>query len=124
VLLITNSGHPYEPTLAVSGIDQTIKIFSPDARAQHAARLGIDIADPDAQVNIMSGARLGENRGEHRDLGLRSRKRMHDSYQIMSLNDSNRQGGVHDALITVRVMLQPLFLTRTGVSFAEWASWF
>jgi nuclear receptor interaction protein len=122
--LLTKSGHPYEPTLAVSGIDQTIKIFSPDARAQHAARLGIDIADPDAQVNIISGARLGENRGEHRDLGLRSRKRMHDSYQIMSLNDSNRQGGVHDALITVRVMLQPLILTRTGVSFSEWASWF
>jgi nuclear receptor interaction protein len=33
-------GHPYETMLAVSGIDHTIKIFSPDARAREAARLG------------------------------------------------------------------------------------
>ncbi|KAL9637620.1 MAG: hypothetical protein Q9204_001806, partial [Flavoplaca sp. TL-2023a] len=31
-------GHPYEPVLAVSGIDSTIKIFSPDNRAQEDAR--------------------------------------------------------------------------------------
>lgn len=33
-------GHPYEPLLAVSGIDHTVKIFSPDGRARAAARLG------------------------------------------------------------------------------------
>ncbi|KAF2399562.1 WD40 repeat-like protein [Trichodelitschia bisporula] len=33
-------GHPYEPMLAVSGIDHTIKIFSPDARDRQNAALG------------------------------------------------------------------------------------
>ncbi|KAL1956851.1 hypothetical protein VTO42DRAFT_6699 [Malbranchea cinnamomea] len=99
-------GHPYEPTIAVSGIDRTIKIFSPDARAQHNARLGINIADPDAQANLVSGNHLGTNQGENRDLGLRSRKRMQDSYQIMSQNDVNRQGGLNDALITRSMLLR------------------
>ncbi|KAI9802391.1 MAG: hypothetical protein M1826_005057 [Phylliscum demangeonii] len=40
-------GHPYEPMLAVSGIDHTIKIFSPDRRAQHDARKGNNIAQAD-----------------------------------------------------------------------------
>lgn len=41
-------GHPYEPMLAVSGIDHTVKIFSPDARARRDARLGVGVrpADP------------------------------------------------------------------------------
>ncbi|KAF2461369.1 hypothetical protein BDY21DRAFT_331920 [Lineolata rhizophorae] len=40
-------GHPYEPMLAVSGIDHTVKIFSPDARARHCARnaIGVSAAD-------------------------------------------------------------------------------
>ncbi|KAI9798332.1 MAG: hypothetical protein M1825_005381 [Sarcosagium campestre] len=37
-------GHPYEPILAVSGIDHTIKIFSPDARLQADARAGINLS--------------------------------------------------------------------------------
>jgi len=37
-------GHPYEPLLAVSGIDHTIKIFSPDARARRNARRGMGIS--------------------------------------------------------------------------------
>lgn len=41
-------GHPYEPLLAVSGIDHTIKIFSPDVRAREAARLGRGVAAADA----------------------------------------------------------------------------
>ena len=41
-------GHPYETMLAVSGIDHTIKIFSPDARAREAARLGRGIEAHDA----------------------------------------------------------------------------
>ncbi|PGH23265.1 hypothetical protein AJ80_02681 [Polytolypa hystricis UAMH7299] len=103
-------GHPYEPTLAVSGIDRTIKIFSPDARAQHNARLGINIADPDAQANIVSGSHLGGNQTEQQELGLKSRKRMQDSYQIMSQNDVNRQGGMNEAFIT-RSMLARLAAT-------------
>ncbi|KAK2741005.1 hypothetical protein FQN55_008560 [Onygenales sp. PD_40] len=102
-------GHPYEPTLAVSGIDRTIKIFSPDAQAQHNARLGLNIADPDAQVNIVAGTHLGGNQADQ-ELGLRSRKRMQDSYQIMSQNDINRQGGMNEAFIT-RGMLARLAAT-------------
>jgi nuclear receptor interaction protein len=41
-------GHPYETMLAVSGIDHTIKIFSPDARAREAARLGRGVEAHDA----------------------------------------------------------------------------
>ncbi|OAX80682.1 hypothetical protein ACJ72_04977 [Emergomyces africanus] len=100
-------GHPYEPTLAVSGIDRTIKIFSPDIRAQHNARLGINIADPDAQANIVAGNHVGGNGGSHanlQELGLKSRKRMQDSYQIMSQNDIDRQGGMNEAFITRGVL--------------------
>lgn len=39
--------HPYEPLLAVSGIDHTVKIFSPDARARQVARLGHGVAARD-----------------------------------------------------------------------------
>ncbi|PNS13853.1 WD repeat protein iqw1 [Sphaceloma murrayae] len=43
-------GHPYEPLLAVSGIDDTIKIFSPDARARMAARLGSGVEAADSST--------------------------------------------------------------------------
>ena len=96
--LLTNgvdTGHPYEPTLAVSGIDNTIKIFSPDQNAQENARQGINILDPDNPVNVFgSNAR---NVG-----GLQTRKRIQDSYRIMSKNDIERRGGISDADITVR----------------------
>ncbi|KAA8643564.1 WD repeat-containing protein [Aspergillus tanneri] len=77
-------GHPYEPTIAASGIDNTIKIFSPDRRAQEDARRGINILDPDNAANTLgpSTSRIG---------GLRSRRRMHDAYRIMSQNDVDRQ---------------------------------
>ncbi|KAK5129728.1 hypothetical protein LTR08_002939 [Meristemomyces frigidus] len=42
-------GHPYEPMLAVSGIDHTIKIFSPDARAREQARLERSVRASDAR---------------------------------------------------------------------------
>ncbi|KAK5109082.1 hypothetical protein LTR62_007538 [Meristemomyces frigidus] len=41
-------GHPYESLLAVSGIDHTVKIFSPDARARAKARLGVGVSAHDA----------------------------------------------------------------------------
>ncbi|CAK4030629.1 hypothetical protein DOTSEDRAFT_49827 [Lecanosticta acicola] len=41
-------GHPYENMLAVSGIDHTIKVFSPDARAREVARLGQGVSAHDA----------------------------------------------------------------------------
>ena len=42
------TGHPYEPMLAVSGIDHTIKIFSPDAYARDKARRGTGISPTDS----------------------------------------------------------------------------
>ncbi|KAL4979442.1 hypothetical protein BDW66DRAFT_102764 [Aspergillus desertorum] len=91
-------GHPYEPTIAASGIDDTIKIFSPDQRAQEDARRGINILDPNNPANTL-GADYG---------GLKSAKCMHDSYRIMSENDVQRQGGMSDAFVTVC----PTFLSK------------
>ncbi|KAH8700662.1 hypothetical protein BGW36DRAFT_374661 [Talaromyces proteolyticus] len=99
-------GHPYEPTLAVSGIDNTIKIFSPDRRLQSDARYGINILNPDNPAN-MFGSRPRNSAGGSQVFGLRSCKRLKDSYQIMSQNDVDRQGGMSDAYIT-RSMLTRL----------------
>ncbi|CEL06208.1 Putative WD repeat-containing protein (AFU_orthologue; AFUA_1G02990) [Aspergillus calidoustus] len=89
-------GHPYEPIIAASGIDDTIKIFSPDQRAQDDARRGINILDPNNPANT-----LGPSAG-----GLKSAKCMHDSYRIMSENDVQRQGGMSDAFVTRHMLAQ------------------
>lgn len=81
-------GHPYEPMIAASGIDNTVKIFSPDRRAQDDARHGVNILDPEY---------VSDSNGR----GLASCRRMHESYQIMSQNDVDRQGGMCDAFVTV-----------------------
>jgi len=129
-------GHPYETMLAVSGIDHTIKIFSPDARAREAARLGrgVEAHDASAFSSIAWPPRYGGRRRASRrstshsegdgatsepaisrrdeddenDIddyvapsGLASRRRLHESYQIMQQNDVERQGGNQDAFITV-----------------------
>ncbi len=119
------AGHPNEPVLAVSGIDHTIKIFSPDARAQDDACAGINIADHGSSgvSSLTSGRTRFHGRRPHADPeqpGLASRKRMHQGYQITSQNDVERQGGMRDAYITVRRPLLP----RIGVDFAEWLGWF
>lgn len=90
-------GHPYEPTIAVSGIDNTIKIFSPDQRAQDDARRGINILDPDNPANTLGRHISGVT-------GLRSRKCMQDSYQITSQNDIDRRGGMSEARITTSML--------------------
>ena len=56
-------GHPSEPMLAVSGIDHTIKIFSPDAIARHNAALGIGVQRADA--SNFSSIGLGRRRRYH-----------------------------------------------------------
>ncbi|KAJ5934042.1 hypothetical protein N7466_003589 [Penicillium verhagenii] len=93
-------GHPYEPTMAVSGIDNTIKIFNPDQNAQEQARQGINILDPDNPKSPLLG-------------GLSSRKRLHDSYRIINQNDVERRGGMSEAHIT-RSMLTRLAATIRG----------
>ncbi|KAJ5697172.1 hypothetical protein N7488_010856 [Penicillium malachiteum] len=107
-------GHPYEPTMAVSGIDNTIKIFNPDQNAQELARQGVNILDPDNAANTLGSA--GRTVG-----GLQSRKRIQDSYRIMSQNDVDRRGGMSEAYIT-RSMLARLAATlrgRQGLGGAE-----
>ncbi|KAM0717332.1 hypothetical protein Q7P37_007184 [Cladosporium fusiforme] len=124
-------GHPFETMLAASGIDHTIKIFSPDSRAREAARLGRGIEAHDASEfsSLAWPPRMGRRRNTRRSsshtttsepafgrhdqedeneddeyvapAGLASRKRMHDSYQITQQNDVERQGGNQDAFISV-----------------------
>ena len=125
-------GHPYEPILAVSGIDHTIKIFSPDARAQEDAKNGINISSAThgshgySSLSYSTRRRRSDNT-EIEDAepqageGLASRKCMDQSYQIMSRNDVERKGGMRDALITVGPFPA---LRRMEVGFVEWLSWF
>lgn len=119
-------GHPYEPMLAASGIDHTIKIFSPDARAREAARLGSGVGPVDSSTfssiswmrrrrqNRQAGATSepavdagaeARNAADNDDYvapgGLTSRKRMHLEYQITSQNDVERQGGNQETFLTV-----------------------
>ena len=141
--LTQSLGHPYEPLLAVSGIDHTIKIFSPDTRAQDDARNGINLGiapDDSAGHSFLSASRLRSQRrrpAPHQSVkdnaghgeagrnngGLASRKRMHESYQIVSQNDVDRQGSMRNSFITVRRPF--VFRLRTrAIDFNEWSSWF
>ncbi|KAF2202897.1 WD40 repeat-like protein [Delitschia confertaspora ATCC 74209] len=122
-------GHPYEPTMAVSGIDHTIKIFSPDPHAQLNARKGIGIHpstfsrlepfsrsrrrryESTSESAVPRSSELDtDDEEEEKDIGpngLSSRKRMNLEYQITSQNDQDRKGGNRDAFIT-RVLLAQL----------------
>ncbi|MDI1488533.1 MAG: hypothetical protein OHK93_007808 [Ramalina farinacea] len=134
---VTNvvQGHPYEPLIAASGIDHTIKIFSPDTRAQEDAKNGINISSSiyssRGHSSLSRSSRFQRNRGnttqpDHNDAdssteGLASRKRMQQSYQIVAQNDAMRQGGMRDAFITVG----PFPALRTApMGFAEWLALF
>jgi len=69
--------HPHEPTLAVSGIDSTVKIFSPDARARADARRGVNVsgsARPDRHARPRRVATTGEPAlaSDHRRPGWRT----------------------------------------------------
>ncbi|KAF9884439.1 hypothetical protein FE257_001770 [Aspergillus nanangensis] len=92
-------GHPYEPTIACSGIDNTIKVFSADRHAQENALGGINILDPDNPCNKLGPRVSGVG-------GLKSRKRVQDSYQIMSQNDVDRRGGMSDAFLAREFLAQ------------------
>jgi nuclear receptor interaction protein len=108
-------GHPYEPMIAVSGIDNTVKIFGSGGREREDAAQGINIANPGGGRH--SSLRLGGSRRRHEALedndaeteggiasnGLPSRKAMDKSYEIMSQNELDRTSGVGDAFITVSV---------------------
>lgn len=123
-------GHPYEPLLAVSGIDHTIKIFSPDSRAQKDAEEGINISSAtngSSGYSSLSGRRR-QRRGSPppaaeespQQEGLTSRKRMQNSYQIIGQNDVQRRGGMRDAFITVRADGPFVRMRMVEMGFAEW----
>ena len=105
------TGHPHEPMIAASGIDSTIKIFSPDARLQENAREGIDIANPSDAALRHSSLRLGGSRRrpaqpadaptDASPVRLTSKKAMHKSSEIISQNDIAREDGYGEAYITV-----------------------
>ena len=121
-------GHPYEPMIACSGIDSTIKIFGPggESRERENAYKGIDVANPGGSTH--SSLRFGGRRrrvpvdddddndeneqAADRDQpdedeaaiaarGLRSRRAMQDSYRIMQGNDEARRNGQSEAYISV-----------------------
>lgn len=115
-------GHPYEPMIACSGIDSTVKIFGPggDSREREAAEQGIDVANPagGAHPSLRFGHRRSSRRmrlgadedsdeaNEHRTSsgGLESRRAMHRSYEIISQNDVQRRRSAEDTFATVGSM--------------------
>jgi len=99
------TGHPYEPQLAVSGIDHTVKIFSPDQAAQS------EFLDQER----IHGPRNDEENdyGAHFDCDSNhegSRRRLQHEYRIRSQNDAMRDTGVQEALVTVSNALRILSL--------------
>lgn len=58
-------GHPYEPMVAVSGIDHTIKIFSADAKARRDARMGVGVRKVD-ESDFSSIQGIGSRRRRRR----------------------------------------------------------
>jgi DDB1- and CUL4-associated factor 6 len=118
-------GHPYEPMIACSGIDSTVKIFGAggESRDREAAAKGIDVANPGGSVHSSLGGRRrrrarhsddeGDNEHQEPDSegvtasGLRSRKAMHKEYEITSQNDAERRRGYGDAFVTVSSLENP-----------------
>lgn len=108
------TGHPYEPMIAASGIDSTIKIFSPDERLQEEARHGINIARPSDATSTHSSLRYGLPRRRQAQpidplpdgspTGLTSKKRMAQCYEITSKNDIDRRDRIGEPDIA-RAML-------------------
>lgn len=65
------TGHPYEPMLAVSGIDHTVKVFAPDARSRWNARNGIGVSAADS--SSFSSLEFGRRRRSTRYASSRRR---------------------------------------------------
>ena len=129
-------GHPYEPMIACSGIDSTIKIFGPGERERKDAARGLNVANPGGSVHSSLGhtrhrRRMRDDSDDDEDdaagrgniptdedaptaAGLRSRKAMHKSYEIMSQNDVERRRGLEDAFTTVSGTMEELF-TRAWI---------
>jgi DDB1- and CUL4-associated factor 6 len=129
--------------LAVSGIDSTVKIFSPDQRARRAAAHAHGVTAADSSTFPSMGRRpqrrrasplnpqeskelhdgISEGDGDLSDAddqlmrvlekGLESRRRMHRQYQITSENDMERRSGMHSGYVS-RSMWQLLMNSGLG----------
>ncbi|KAL7266716.1 hypothetical protein RUND412_010727 [Rhizina undulata] len=104
------TGHPFEPTLAVSGIDNTVKVFSPDNAAQDEF---LRANHPESEAG---SSRYHEKLQPWKRKG--SRRRMQDSYTITSQNEAMTESGLQEAVITVGV------LDPVAVGFGEWLAMF
>ncbi|RPB19403.1 WD40 repeat-like protein [Terfezia boudieri ATCC MYA-4762] len=106
------TGHPYEPQLAVSGIDHTVKIFSPDQASQteflNQERINRQRNDEESDYGVDS---------DHNEIPKGSRRRLHNEYQIRSQNDSMRYNGVQEELVTVSDALRILFPPRLAITW-------
>ena len=128
-------GHPYEPMIACSGIDSTIKIFGQGEREHKDAARGSNVANPGGSVHSSLGhtrhrRRMRDDSDDEDDnagrekmtadddaptaAGLRSRKAMHKSYEIMSQNDVERRRGLEETFTTVSGTMEELF-TRAWI---------
>jgi nuclear receptor interaction protein len=94
-------GHPYEPLLAVSGIDYTVKLFSPDQELQR--EFG-EMAEADAGHESTS-------QGEYSGYG--SRRKLSERDHITRQNAVASETGVTNAVITVS-------FTSVALPFVEW----
>ncbi|KIW62421.1 hypothetical protein, variant 1 [Phialophora macrospora] len=128
-------GHPYEPMIACSGIDSTVKIFGSggDSRERKAAEKGIDVANPGGSVHSSLAfggrrrarrTRSGSGEAEDSDTeeenqetssrGLKSRRAMHRSYTITSRNDAERRRSAGDNYVTGDMLGQMLLAIQRG----------
>ncbi|KAF2488314.1 WD40 repeat-like protein [Lophium mytilinum] len=97
------AAHPYEPMLAISGIDHTIKIFSADAKARQNARDGVAISHPPRRPHAPPlppraprSTWSDEEEEEIARNGLKSRKRLHEEYTITAKNAQAASAAEHE----------------------------
>jgi nuclear receptor interaction protein len=87
-------GHPYEPMIAVSGIDSTVKVFGIDARARKDAAMGVGIEQVDRSRFSSIGLR------GRRDRQRRQRDRLADE-------ETQRQQQMPDSAFDLPEQLPP-----------------
>jgi len=98
-------GHPYEPLLAASGIDYTVKLFSPDSKLQQ---------EFGEKAQAKEEAVSGETEWNYS--GPASRRLLNRSKNIIDQNRVNSETGVTNTILTVRI------ISDNAISFAEWLS--
>lgn len=125
-------GHPYEPMIACSGIDSTVKIFGigGESRERENAKRGVDIANPGGTTHssLRFGRRRPSRRMRHGDdddadeidedenvyaRGLTSCRAMHRRDEIVGQNSAEQRHSASNTFVTVGSM--EALLARTWV---------